>query len=884
MPRTRAHAQPPSPAAARMAARALAVAEAGRRLADAETEEALLGALFRAAAELVPLPHWWRNDFEAEGGTRTTHWTPGLTALFTEARITAPLRPDSIHADLDRRLRQERGTIFIPRCAEALPYLDPALDAQPLRTYLAIPMVHRDQIAGALLGGSFGAEGERALDPLDIQALELLVGSATQALLRIRAQRSLAESERQFRWFYERNLAGLFQTRATGEVLGCNLAFARLLGWEDPAELVGLNARTLYADPADRDTYLAELRRRGSVSGYPMRLRRRDGSLIWVLENVAWVEDPSGRGEDRLEGILIDVSDRMRSEEFERGQRELLALVARRRSLDEIFPAALDLLVRLHPHLEAGLHLPGKAGQVLGSATAGYEADPATVSACADGGRFVAEGRAWAWPVADLEGRVQGVLALRPPFARQPRAEERQAAETLAQVLALALEHEAISRRLVHQAHHDALTGLPNRVLLEDRLGLALAQARRHGTELALLVLDLDGFKVINDTLGHGAGDQLLQDVADRLARAIRASDTLARLGGDEFAVILHPVPGPQAAARVAEKLLACFQEPFRVDGVPHTVSASMGLAFCPQDGEDGATLLRHADAAMYRAKAKGKGNCQCYTPELQERLQERMELERRLRKALEDREFRLHYQPQFRPDGRLVGFEALLRWDHPELGMIPPSRFIPVAEECGLILPLGRWVLEEACAQMLRWRAAGAEDLRVAVNVSSIQFSDPGWVETVAQTLTRLGLPPACLELELTESLVMDPGSEAGTRLRRLQAMGIRLAVDDFGTGYSSLSYLHRLPVGLLKIDQSFVRAFQPGTGEREGALLQAIVALARSLGLQVVAEGVETPDQRDFLAELGCDALQGYLLGRPAPPEAFEGLLGRQVLGRPA
>ncbi|HXC18068.1 MAG TPA: EAL domain-containing protein [Holophagaceae bacterium] len=754
--------------AKRTAQRALALAEAGRKLMDAEDEDRLTAQLFASAGELLQLPHWWRNAFDAEGGATTTHWTPSLLALFPTELITAPLRSESLHVDLNRRLHREKAVISIPRCGRSLRYHDPGVDAHPLQSYLAIPMIHREEIVGALIGGSFGKDGERELDPLDVQALEHLVGTATQAILRIRAQRSLA-----------------------------------------------------------------------------------------------------------------------RSQALERGQRELLAMVAQARELPEVLEGLANFVGRMGTDLRSAIWLL-EDGQPVPTAGA-LDAFPArahAVEACARTcGPVVSldDAPCWAWPILDRASNALGVLAVRPVEPRSPRPDERELMETAARIAALACEHRAMASRLTHQAHHDALTGLPNRVLLEDRLTQALAQARRNEQQVALLFIDLDGFKGVNDTLGHPAGDALLRLVAQRLASGVRASDTLARMGGDEFAIVLQEVRDTPSTARVAEKLLESLRLPFQVEGRDLRISASIGVAFFPGDGTDAETLLRHADVAMYRAKASGRNASRCFTPELQDQMEARLDLDRRLDQALREDEFTLHYQPQFHPGGRLTGFEALVRWNHPKLGLVPPAKFIPAAEESGLILPLGRWVLEEACRQMVRWRQGGARDLVMAVNVSAIQFADPGWVDTVAQVLDRHGLPPHCLELELTESLVMDPGSEAGRRLTRLQEMGVGLAIDDFGTGYSSLSYLHRLPISVLKIDQSFVHELQPGSEARSGPILQAIVGLARHLGLQVVAEGVETEDQRAFLAGLGCDALQGFLLGRPAPPEEMEALLLRNALERP-
>ena len=755
--------------AKRTTQRAVLLAEAGRKLADAENEDRLTELLFAFASELLPLSHWWRNRFDAEGGATTTHWTASLLALFSVDQIAAPLKAQSLHVSLNRRLNREKATILIPCCDHSLRYHDPEVDAHPLRSYLAIPMIYRNEIVGALIGGSFGDEGEQELDPLDVQTLEHLVGTATQAILRIRAQRSLA-----------------------------------------------------------------------------------------------------------------------RSQALERGQRELLAMVAQARELPEVLEGLANFVGRMGTDLRCAIWLleDGQPAPTAGSLDA-FPERPSAVDACARTcGPVVSLDAApcWAWPILDRASAAMGALAVRPVEPRSPQPEERELMETAARIAALACEHRAMASRLTHQAHHDALTALPNRVLLEDRLTQALAQAKRNQQQVALLFIDLDGFKGVNDTLGHPAGDALLRQVADRLASGVRASDTLARMGGDEFAVVLHDVRDNPAAMRVAEKLLDALRAPFPVEGRDLRISASIGLAFYPGDGGDAETLLRHSDVAMYRAKASGRNACRCFTPELQDQVEARLDLDRRLDQALRDDEFTLHYQPQFRPDGSLSGFEALVRWNHPKLGLVPPLKFIPAAEESGLILPLGRWVLEEACRQMARWRQLGARDLVMAVNVSAIQFADPGWVDTVAQALNHTGLPPHCLELELTESLVMDPASEAGQRLHRLKEMGVSLAIDDFGTGYSSLSYLHRLPIGVLKIDQSFVRDLQPGSEDRSGPIVQAIVGLARHLGLQVVAEGVETEPQRAFLADLGCDALQGYLLGRPVPAEELEGLVRQSAMEGPA
>ena len=439
-------------------------------------------------------------------------------------------------------------------------------------------------------------------------------------------------------------------------------------------------------------------------------------------------------------------------------------------------------------------------------------------------------------------------------------------------------ERRSHAERIAYQANHDALTGLPNRSLLNDRVSQALAQARRTDQHVAILFLDLDGFKFVNDSYGHAFGDALLRTIAARLEVVVRESDTIARLGGDEFVILLPSLAHSEDAVHVASKVLDAFKVKISQDGRDLHLGASIGISVFPQDGDSCDLLLQHADLAMYRAKSNGRNGFQSYSIEMGAQAQERMELERALRSALEKDELSLHYQPQVdRDGGRIVGVEALLRWQHPTLGMVSPARFIPVAEETGLIIPIGEWVLRTACAQAKAWHASGHSKLCVAVNMSAKQFQQQDVPALVRDVLNCTRLPAKCLELELTESVLMHNTDAALATMLQIKNLGVRLALDDFGTGYSSLSYLKRFPIDVLKIDQSFT--FEVTIDEGAASITRAIIAMARSLNMTTVAEGVETKEQLDFLGALGCDVMQGFHISRPLQVSQITALLDAEL-----
>ncbi len=441
---------------------------------------------------------------------------------------------------------------------------------------------------------------------------------------------------------------------------------------------------------------------------------------------------------------------------------------------------------------------------------------------------------------------------------------------------------EAANKQLRHLATHDALTGLPNRALLDDRMSRAIVHAQREHDGFAVCVLDLDRFKLINDSLGHHAGDELLKHVARCLTSAVRSVDTVVRLGGDEFVLLLDRAQTRVDTERVASEILQALRASIRIGELEVHTSASIGIAFFPDDGATIESLYAHADAAMYCAKQRGGSTVQYYTSSMNLESEDRVRLDADLHRALREQQFELHYQPKFNAaTHRVHSAEALIRWRHPERGLIPPAQFIPHAEESGLIVPIGEWVLCEACRQVRSWQDQGLPGLRIAVNISGVQFRRLDLVDTVRRALTDARIDPQHLEIELTETAVMSDPEESADILQRLSRMGIVISVDDFGTGYSSMSYLRRFPIDKLKIDRSFITNIL--TSADDAAIVQGIISLAHSLRLKVVAEGVESAEQVEFLQKYGCDQYQGYYFSRPVDARAFAEMVrtGSSVLG---
>jgi len=650
---------------------------------------------------------------------------------------------------------------------------------------------------------------------------------------------------------------------------------------------------------------------------------RPDASSVWLHRQVVRVED----------GVVVmmrDISSRKHAEVRRADQNRVLEMIATSTPLADVLSSMIRLLESQitgavcaallcdddgrHLKLGAAPSLPESYGKRIRGSLIGPDAGPSgravhwrrpvyvaavtdvpdatdatdatqdahlgvQVESCVVDGY----GACWAQPILSHDGSALGVLTLFVRRPHEPTSDEEQAIAMATRISGIAIERSQAEQRIRHMANHDALTGLPNRTLLSDRLNQVLLHAQRYQRGVTVVFIDLDNFKLINDSLGHRAGDSLLKIVADRMVRCVRRTDTVVRLGGDEFVVVLFDQAQEGGGIReTIEKIRDTIREPVELNDQNFQVTCSMGLASYPNDGLDADTLLMNADAAMYRAKEMGRNNYQLYTSEINIKVHEKLRLQEQLRHALANEEFRLVYQPQVDlQTEKIFGVEALLRWDHPTEGLVSPTTFIPLAEETGLIVPIGDWVLHTACHQNKAWQDAGMTPMTISVNVSARQFLQRDWVGRVAHALAVSGLDAKYLELELTESLIMQDLDGAIAIMTQLQAMGVRLSIDDFGTGYSSLSALKHFPIVRLKIDQSFVRELPDGEDNR--AIARAVISLGRQLNLKVIAEGVETEQQLNFLRDNDCHEIQGYHYSKPVTPRELEQLL-REPFAWPA
>jgi len=674
---------------------------------------------------------------------------------------------------------------------------------------------------------------------------------------------ALRDSEARYRGLFENAVEGIYQTTLDGRYVTVNPALARIYGYETPEELIASRtdiAHQTYVDPDVRARFIDLIDSEGMVENFEAQVFRKDGSIIWVTENARCV-----RGQDDeilyFEGTVQDITERRQADADLRLMAKVVnsvhegIVIIDREGLvwgaNEAYQRmtgheAADLLGRPARLTTPELHEPNFESSIL--ARVDRE------------GHWI--GEAWAprrnappFPmemsvtaVRDRSGALTHFVAACTDITKRKRDEE----------------------HIRFQANYDMLTHLPNRYLIMDRLEQAILKARRDGTRVCALFLDLDRFKNINDSYGHAAGDEVLKLVARRLRQVVRMSDTVGRLAGDEFIIVLSEVADGDVGGQVAEKIIEVLSQPFNILDAEMFCMPSIGITYFPDQADTVETLLRNADIAMYHAKHSGDRRYLTFSPDMAQRSVELMNLETDLRHAINRDELELHYQPKVGIDGRtVVGAEALIRWRHPRLGLIGPGEFIPLAEESGLIIPIGRWTLAAACRQFMEWRSQGIAPPSVSVNVSVRQFNDSHLLESVRDVLDSTGMPPGCLDLEITESVMMGDVERAVSTLNALKAMGVTLSIDDFGTGYSSLNYLKTFPIDTLKIDQTFVRDVERDS--KDAAIVATIVSLAKNLGFKVVAEGVESRAQMEFLRESECSLFQGYWVSRPLPAVDF-------------
>ncbi|HZW21215.1 sensor domain-containing protein [Noviherbaspirillum sp.] len=690
---------------------------------------------------------------------------------------------------------------------------------------------------------------------------------------RRRVERALRESEGRYRSIIESIQDAYYEVNLAGTMVMCNSAFCRMLGYESH-EIVGRNNRQL--QPPDFHGRIYEVFNRVYKTGIPTesfdwQMLRKDGSVVTGEGSVQLVRNSSGAPVGFC-GILRDVTERRRVEhalrESEARFRSLTNLTSdwyweqdadirftRMESRDANAASVRDFFLGRTPW-ETGLRIEHERGwdafrELMFARKPFRDIIFHRTLECGTPYFVSVSGE----PIFDGSGDFTGYRGVAREITDKKIAEE----------------------RIQYLATHDGLTGLPNRMMFSELLSAAIRTARRYDRRFAVLFIDLDRFKYINDTLGHHAGDTLLKEVADRFKAALRSSDMIARLGGDEFVALVHETPEEDSVAAVARKMLAAAARPFTLVERECRISASVGIAMYPRDGDDEQALMKNADIAMYFAKEEGKNNFQFYSKEITTQSLERLTLETNLRRALERDEFSLHYQAKRDlATGRITGVEALLRWTNDELGSVPPSQFIPLAEEIGVIVPVGKWVLKTACAQNMAWQREGLPPVCMAVNLSVRQFADEDLLGDIAAILRETGMPPGLLELEITEGMVVHNPEHAQRLLRAIKQMGVRLAIDDFGAGYSALGQLKHFPIDTLKVDRSFIRDVVDNPGDK--AITGAIISMGKTLNLTVVAEGVETVEQESFLKEHACDQMQGFLFSKPVPPGDFADLLRAQ------
>jgi len=708
---------------------------------------------------------------------------------------------------------------------------------------------------------------------LDTQPMK--VTSWTESILGIFAQRiasfiehkrseeKIHASEKELRNIFHNMQDTYYRTDTEGVITRLSESVKILLGYEVD-ELLGTKISNLHVEPERREQLIEEIKKTGTVRGFEMPMKHKDGTVVWGSTNSNYYRDAKGNIAG-IEGMVRNISEHREAElqmqkmssALEQSA-DMVVITDNQGVVEYVNPAfesitgySFEEVVGNPPNiLKSGKQSDEFYSNLWRTILSGEVFRDILINRKKNGELYYEEKTIT--PIKNSHGEITSFVATGRDITSRMENEE----------------------RLNFIAHHDTLTELPNRTLFMDRLNQSLAHARRYSKRVAILFVDLDRFKNINDTLGHDVGDQMLSQLATRLATGIRQDDTVARLGGDEFAILLNDIENEQTVSQLAQMILQGLEQPLELEGRELFITASIGISLFPNDGEEARTLLKNADVAMYKAKDLGKNNYQFYSTNMSARAFQRLSMENSLRRALERKEFMLFYQPQFNVEtNRITGVEALIRWQHPDLGMVLPDDFIPLLEETGLITRVGYWIIATACEQLQTWHEAGFTELMMSINISGWQFHSPDFAEKVEALVKGTRVSPSMVEMEITESVLMENQQRTVALLNTLEKIGFRIAIDDFGTGYSSLSYLRRFKIDTLKVDQSFIRDVV--SNPDDAAITSAIIAMAQSLKLKLIAEGVETPQQLAFLRKHDCRYVQGYLFSRPVSADELSQLL---------
>ncbi len=877
--------------------------------------------VFAALGEISGASRVYYYEFQGEAGEPLTldqriEWSaPGVLPTVHDPRFQslpfAPLFTDWHHQLRQRQIINLVDTEFSGPQRQIL-----ASPPSNVKSLLLLPLMVQNQLVGVM--GFSNCVAPRPWGDAEIDLLRVVTADLALALERRQIELSLKRAEAKYRSIFENAVEGIFQSTPEGRYLTVNPMLATIYGYDSPADLMqtltDLNHQ-LYVQPSRRQEFIELMQANGAVLGFESEIYRKDGTVIWISESARAIYD------DRqvvisYEGTVENITERKRGEEAILRRDRLLQGVAEASqyllTTNDVHQAIPHVLARLgeaatadrayvythHPHsitgepamtlcyewttpnTAAGIDQPYwqnqsyrdlglerwhdvlQAGQSICSLTRHL---PPVEQAVLHRDSILS---ILMVPIF-IDGELWGYIGFDDCHQEwEWSASDESILVAVAASLGGALKRQLTEAQMSYQVYHDSLTGLPNRAFFDHHLPQAIARTRNSQQRLAVIFLDLDNFKTINDTLSHAVGDLLLQQVTQRMSAALRAEDIVARWGGDEFTLILPNLTSASDAANVAQRIAEQLTPSFLLQNHELHITASIGIALFPEDGQDMTTLLQNADAAMYRAKQQGRNNYQFYTQSLSTEAAQRLKLESYLHHALHRNEFTLHYQPQVDvTTGSVIQMEALLRWQHPTLGLVAPGQFIPLAEENGLIVPIGEWVLYTACKQVMDWHLTGLPLVKLAVNLSARQLQHPSLVQVVSRVLVATELPPTYLELEITETAAMADMAASIARLGELRQLGVKVSMDDFGTGYSCLSHLKQFPLDAIKIDRAFVKDLPHSTVDQ--AMVDAIIAMARGLSLSAVAEGVETPEQHHCLQRLGCTKMQGYLFGRPQPPE---------------